>query len=113
MLCCILHVLLLLLFLLGTNGGRHSGMYINHVHGVLLTVSCHIYGAVLTLIRQHETDRAAHVKYKYAFNMSYICLYSKTSLSRPTMGPNLNGRFREVIDLRSYNIITKDLSGPK
>ena len=30
-------------------------------------------------------------------------LYSKTSLNRPTMGQTLNGPFREVDGLASYN----------
>ena len=32
--------------------------------------------------------------------------YGKTSLNQPTMGPILNGPFREVIGLGSLNIIT-------
>ena len=43
----------------------------------------------------------------------YIYIYSKTSLYRPTMGPTSGGQFREVVGLRSYNIIIGDLLGPK
>ena len=39
----------------------------------------------------------------------YIYIYSKTSLNRPT----LNGPFREVVGLGSYNIITMDGLGQK
>ena len=39
--------------------------------------------------------------------------YSKPSLSRPTMGPIINGPFRVVLSSGSYNIITVDRLGPK
>ena len=39
--------------------------------------------------------------------------YSKTSLSRPTTGPNLSDPFREVIGLGSENIVMGDSLGPK
>ena len=32
---------------------------------------------------------------------TYICIFSKTSLNRPTMGPTLGGSFKEVIGLGS------------
>ena len=35
------------------------------------------------------------------FRKSTEGMYSKTSLSRPTMGPTFSGRFREVVDLGS------------
>ena len=33
-----------------------------------------------------------------------LCMYSKTSLNRPTMGPSLSGSFREVVGLMSSNM---------
>ena len=36
----------------------------------------------------------------------YIYIYSGTSLTRLTIGPTLNGPFREVVSLRSYNIVS-------
>ena len=39
--------------------------------------------------------------------------YSKTSLNRPTMGPILNGPFREVVSIGSADIIMGDHLGPK
>ena len=39
--------------------------------------------------------------------------YSKTSLNRPTMGPNLTGPFREVIGLGSWNTVMGDYLVPK
>ena len=39
-------------------------------------------------------------------NSLHICIFSKTSVNRPTMGPTLNGPLREVVGLGSLNIIT-------
>ena len=33
-------------------------------------------------------------------------VYSQTFLNRPTVGPTLNGPFREIIGIGNYNIIT-------
>ena len=49
----------------------------------------------------------------YANHTNRICIYSKTSLNRPTMGPTLAGPFREVIGLGSLNITAMDHLGPK
>ena len=38
--------------------------------------------------------------------MCGMCIYSKTSLNRPTMASILNGPFREVVHLGSWNIVT-------
>ena len=42
-----------------------------------------------------------YTSHKYIYN-----IYSKTSLNRLTMGPTLNGPFREVVTLGSLKIIT-------
>ena len=41
----------------------------------------------------------------------YKCIYRKTSLNRLTLGPTLNGPFREVCGLGSYDIIVMALYG--
>ena len=38
--------------------------------------------------------------YMYINIHTPICIYSKTSLSRPTTGATLNGPFREVVGIR-------------
>ena len=49
--------------------------------------------------------------------MSIFSIYIKTSLNRSTMGRTLNGLFKEVIGLGSWNIVTIELIvnhlGPK
>ena len=43
----------------------------------------------------------------------HMYIYSKTSLNRSTTGQPLSGPFREVVGLRSENIVMSDRLGPK
>ena len=43
----------------------------------------------------------------------YIYIYSKASLNQPIMGLTLNGPFREVIGLGSWNTAMGDILGQK
>ena len=43
----------------------------------------------------------------------HICMYSGTYPNRLTMGPTLNGPFRQVVGLGSYNMLKMDRSRPK
>ena len=51
--------------------------------------------------------------YIYLHIHTHIYIYSKASLNQPTMGPTLNGTFREVVGLGSKNIIMGHCLGPK
>ena len=70
----------------------HVGMTHAYIHGAYMCVHIYIY--------MHRW-RIVH----------YVC--SKTSLNRPTPGPNLSGQFREVVDLGRYDIIMGDHLGQK
>ena len=44
---------------------------------------------------------------------AYACVYSKTSLNRPTIGLTLNDPISETVSLGSWNMLTMDRLGPK
>ena len=62
----------------------------------------------------HTQKRACNANAKFLdfvleTSFSYINLYAytvKASLNRPTMGPTLNGPFRQVVGLGSSKLIT-------